>query len=80
MAARPRLTANEDPATRSPSRERVAILLLILAWGTTFAAVKIGLESAPPPESWSISVVHTTCPVTSSSAASAEVPFDVTAT
>jgi drug/metabolite transporter (DMT)-like permease len=48
VAARPRLTASEGPATRSPSRERVAILLLVLAWGTTFAAVKIGLESAPP--------------------------------
>ena len=29
-------------------RERAAITLLVLAWGTTFAAVKIGLESAPP--------------------------------
>ena len=48
MAARPRLSAGEDPATRSASRERAAIVLLIVAWGTTFAAVKIGLESAPP--------------------------------
>ncbi|MFL6003270.1 MAG: DMT family transporter [Nocardioides sp.] len=37
-----------DTAIRSASRERAEIVLLILAWGTTFAAVKIGLESAPP--------------------------------
>ena len=48
MAARARLTAVEAPGTRPSSRERAAILLLIVAWGTTFAAVKIGLESAPP--------------------------------
>ena len=29
-------------------RERAAVVLLVLAWGTTFAAIKIGLESAPP--------------------------------
>ena len=48
MAARPRLSAGGDTAVRSASRERTAIVLLIVAWGTTFAAVKIGLESAPP--------------------------------
>jgi drug/metabolite transporter (DMT)-like permease len=48
VAARPRLTAGGEAPTRSASRERVAIVLLILAWGATFAAVKIGLESAPP--------------------------------
>jgi drug/metabolite transporter (DMT)-like permease len=48
VAARPRLSAGGDTAIRSASRERAAILLLIVAWGTTFAAVKIGLESAPP--------------------------------
>jgi drug/metabolite transporter (DMT)-like permease len=48
VAARPRLSAGADTATRSAARERAAIVLLIVAWGTTFAAVKIGLESAPP--------------------------------
>jgi drug/metabolite transporter (DMT)-like permease len=48
VAARPRLSAGGDTASRSASRERAAIVLLIVAWGTTFAAVKIGLESAPP--------------------------------
>lgn len=48
MAARARLIAVGDPASRSAARERAAIVLLVLAWGTTFAAVKIGLESAPP--------------------------------
>ena len=37
-----------DPATPTATRERAAIVLLVLAWGTTFAAVKIGLESSPP--------------------------------
>lgn len=48
MAARPRLSVGGETASRSASRERAEIVLLILAWGTTFAAVKIGLESAPP--------------------------------
>jgi len=48
VAARPRLIAVGDPASRSATRERAAIVLLVLAWGATFAAVKIGLESAPP--------------------------------
>ena len=48
MAARPRLIAVGDPASRSAARERAAVVLLVLAWGTTFAAIKIGLESAPP--------------------------------
>jgi drug/metabolite transporter (DMT)-like permease len=48
VAARPRLIAVGDPASRSAARERAAIALLILAWGATFAAVKIGLESSPP--------------------------------
>ncbi|MGH3306643.1 MAG: DMT family transporter [Nocardioides sp.] len=48
MAPRSELTAAGEPATRTATRERAAIVLLVLAWGTTFAAVKIGLESAPP--------------------------------
>ena len=28
--------------------QMVAVVLLVLAWGSTFAAVKVGLESAPP--------------------------------
>jgi len=48
VASRSELTAAGDPASRAATRERAAILLLVLAWGTTFAAVKIGLESAPP--------------------------------
>ena len=48
MAARPRLSAEEEAPAWSASRERTAIVLLIVAWGATFAAVKIGLESAPP--------------------------------
>lgn len=48
MTERARVTAGGDTATRSHSRERAEILLLILAWGTTFSAVKVGLESAPP--------------------------------
>jgi O-acetylserine/cysteine efflux transporter len=31
-----------------PTTQVVAIVLLVLAWGSTFAAVKIGLDSAPP--------------------------------
>lgn len=34
--------------TRHSKAQLAAIVLLVLAWGTTFAAVKIGLESAPP--------------------------------
>ncbi len=48
MAARARLIDAGDPASRSSTRERAAIALLIVAWGTTFAAIKIGLESSPP--------------------------------
>ena len=48
MAARSQLTAAAGPATRHATRERAAIALLILAWGATFAAVKVGLESSPP--------------------------------
>jgi drug/metabolite transporter (DMT)-like permease len=46
VAARARLI--DDPASRSSTRDRAAIVLLILAWGTTFAAIKIGLDSSPP--------------------------------
>ena len=48
MAARSQLTAAGGAATRHGARERAAIALLILAWGATFAAVKVGLESSPP--------------------------------
>lgn len=48
MAARSQLTASGERAGPSVLRERAAIALLILAWGATFAAVKIGLESSPP--------------------------------
>ncbi len=34
--------------TRRPDARIGAIVLLVLAWGSTFAAVKIGLENAPP--------------------------------
>jgi drug/metabolite transporter (DMT)-like permease len=34
--------------TRRALPRTAAIVLLVLAWGTTFAAVKVGLESAPP--------------------------------
>jgi O-acetylserine/cysteine efflux transporter len=34
--------------TRSPGAQLAAIALLVLAWGSTFAAVKVGLDSAPP--------------------------------
>ncbi|MGZ4467747.1 MAG: DMT family transporter [Nocardioidaceae bacterium] len=33
---------------RGDLRQLAAIVLLVLAWGSTFGAVKIGLESAPP--------------------------------
>ncbi|MEP6762635.1 MAG: EamA family transporter, partial [Sporichthyaceae bacterium] len=29
-------------------RRMLATVVLILAWGSTFAAIKIGLESSPP--------------------------------
>ena len=29
-------------------RRMLLIVILILAWGSTFAAIKIGLESSPP--------------------------------
>jgi drug/metabolite transporter (DMT)-like permease len=48
VASRSELTAAGGPASRTATRERAVIVLLVLAWGTTFAAVKIGLESAPP--------------------------------
>jgi O-acetylserine/cysteine efflux transporter len=34
--------------TRRPAPQAVVIVALVLAWGSTFAAVKIGLEGAPP--------------------------------
>ena len=34
--------------TRRSNTSVAAIVLLVLAWGSTFAAVKIGLDSAPP--------------------------------
>jgi drug/metabolite transporter (DMT)-like permease len=34
--------------TRRPTSQAVAIVVLVLAWGSTFAAVKVGLDSAPP--------------------------------
>jgi len=34
--------------TRRPGTRLAAIVLLVLAWGSTFAAVKVGLDSAPP--------------------------------
>jgi drug/metabolite transporter (DMT)-like permease len=34
--------------SRQPRLQRGAIVLLVLAWGSTFAAVKVGLDSAPP--------------------------------
>ncbi|MEP7088792.1 MAG: DMT family transporter [Nocardioidaceae bacterium] len=34
--------------TRRPDTQIVAIVLLVLAWGSTFAAVKVGLDGAPP--------------------------------
>ena len=34
--------------TRGSRRQVVAIVLLVLAWGSTFAAVKIGLDDVPP--------------------------------
>jgi drug/metabolite transporter (DMT)-like permease len=37
------------PATASGDRAQlVAVVFLVLAWGSTFAAVKVGLEVAPP--------------------------------
>ncbi|QWZ06502.1 DMT family transporter [Nocardioides panacis] len=33
---------------RRPTRQALAVVLLVLAWGSTFAAVKVGLDSAPP--------------------------------
>jgi O-acetylserine/cysteine efflux transporter len=35
-------------ATRGSAKQVAAIVLLVLAWGSTFAAVKIGLDSVPP--------------------------------
>ncbi len=37
-----------DMTTRGSDRQVAAVVLLVLAWGSTFAAVKIGLDSAPP--------------------------------
>ncbi len=34
--------------SRRPTSQAVAIVVLVLAWGSTFAAVKVGLDSAPP--------------------------------
>jgi drug/metabolite transporter (DMT)-like permease len=34
--------------TRQSKIQAAAVVLLVLAWGSTFAAVKIGLDSAPP--------------------------------
>lgn len=34
--------------TGGVNRQAAAVVLLVLAWGSTFAAVKIGLDSAPP--------------------------------
>jgi drug/metabolite transporter (DMT)-like permease len=34
--------------TRRSGTRLAAVVLLVLAWGSTFAAVKVGLESAPP--------------------------------
>ncbi len=34
--------------TRRPDTRIGAVVLLVLAWGSTFAAVKVGLDSAPP--------------------------------
>jgi drug/metabolite transporter (DMT)-like permease len=34
--------------TRRPNTQAAAIVVLVLAWGSTFAAVKVGLDSAPP--------------------------------
>ncbi len=34
--------------TRAPLSRLAAVVLLVLAWGSTFAAVKIGLDSVPP--------------------------------
>ena len=34
--------------TRRPPTQAAAIVVLVLAWGSTFAAVKVGLDSAPP--------------------------------
>ena len=33
---------------RRSTRQAAAVVLLVLAWGSTFAAVKVGLDSAPP--------------------------------
>ena len=35
-------------STRRAGTQVAAVVLLVLAWGSTFAAVKVGLESAPP--------------------------------
>src|SRR4051794_2092366 len=37
-----------DMTTRGSNRQVAAVVLLVLAWGSTFAAVKIGLDGAPP--------------------------------
>jgi drug/metabolite transporter (DMT)-like permease len=34
--------------TRGRNAQLAAVVLLVLAWGSTFAAVKVGLESVPP--------------------------------
>lgn len=41
-------TTRATGATRAPTRRAVVIVALILAWGSTFAAVKVGLDAAPP--------------------------------
>lgn len=35
-------------STRRAPTQVAAVILLVLAWGSTFSAVKVGLESAPP--------------------------------
>jgi O-acetylserine/cysteine efflux transporter len=35
-------------SSRRPTSQAVAIVVLVIAWGSTFAAVKVGLDSAPP--------------------------------
>ncbi|NUR07383.1 MAG: DMT family transporter [Nocardioidaceae bacterium] len=42
-------STHDETVARGANRTRVAaIVLLVLAWGSTFAAVKIGLDGAPP--------------------------------
>jgi O-acetylserine/cysteine efflux transporter len=39
---------DEAVTTRRSPAQVAAVVLLVLAWGSTFAAVKVGLDSAPP--------------------------------